>query len=70
MESFVSGTEKPIKIIPGNEEDDVTLELNKIKIKSLSEWSRASGADLFQNEHTGKIFYSTLKSCRKIGKFR
>ena len=56
MESFISGTEKPIKIIPSNEEDDVTLELNKIKIKSLSEWSRKSGADLFQNEHTGKIF--------------
>ena len=47
MESFVSGTEKPIKIIESNEENDVTLELNKIKIKSLSEWSRASGADLF-----------------------
>ena len=56
MESFVSGTEKPIKIIESNEENDVTLELNKIKIKSLSEWSRVSGADLFQNEHTGKIF--------------
>ena len=57
-QSYDLETRKSIKIIQTNSETDVTLELSKIKIKCLSKWSPASGADLFQNEHTGKMFCS------------
>ena len=44
---------KEVKIIKGDSADHVTLELSKIKIKNYSDWSPASGADLYQNEVIG-----------------
>ena len=44
---FYSQKGKHVTIINDEKSEDVTLELNKIKIKNYSDWSPATGSELF-----------------------
>ena len=72
-DSYCPGINKQMKINKRNSNscslggnNHVTLELSKIKIKNYSNWTSASGSDLYQNEHLGKCKYFCDKEANKL----
>ena len=54
---------KEVSIVDSSHSNHLTLELSKIKIKNYSNWSSASGADLYQNEY---FAFQSEKDVRKL----